>query len=87
MYYHVCSAFCVSSNFRYAQKSFDLLVNLKNIEESLRRLQKKSLANQGAVSDETKIRRQIFIDAAQYGQQVVVVCPVNENVAGVIWNR
>lgn len=62
-------------------------MNLKNIEESLRRLQKKSLANQGAVSDETKIRRQIFIDAAQYGQQVVVVCPVNENVAGVIWNR
>jgi hypothetical protein len=55
-------------------------VNLKNVEESLKRLQQKKKRadeqeQQQKMSDEDKIRWQIYLDVIQFGQEVFMFKP------------
>jgi hypothetical protein len=61
----------------YHQRILELLTNLKNVEESLKRLQQKKSSKKGTaggydvdMSDEDKIRLQIQLDVAQFGAEV-----------------
>lgn len=62
--------------YRYFQKSQDMLLHLKQLEDSLKRLQqqKKKKSSEEAedmkMSDEDKIRLQMYLDIQQYAQEV-----------------
>ena len=67
--------------YRYLSITTDVLTSVKKMEESLKRLKKakstqslsssvSSSANLGALSDDDKIRLQLFLDVTEFGNQV-----------------
>jgi hypothetical protein len=60
---------------QYIQRSGELLINLRNVEESLRKLQQqqqKPQQNEPSISDEDKIRLQFRLDIEEFISLLII---------------
>ena len=65
--------------FRYFSTTNDVLTSVKKMEESLKRLKRgKASQSVGGMSDDDKIRLQLYLDVQEYGKQVSILCKISK---------